>query len=308
MNSRLPADRGRHARRPDWRGADPRCAPHPRQSTRPRPGERRGHRVRRRRVSLVRDQPPLHDHQRANPRHRNRQMDRWHRRVHACARQLQGQQRGTGGRTADIPHQRLDQLRMILPHRTGEPITDRELPHVEPTTRRASDNVRGHDRPLACAHGGRRQDERPAPDLRDPQNHHHRHPRQAGHSQLPSDQSRHPRRNDRQRRRSTVRSAPCDKLLGPGRETVDGTEFDAGGSRSFVINLHYTITNGRTLETGTGRWTGGTGAYTRAHGTFKVSGGGPVGGVHTVRLIGNLSHGDDGWLVAQNPLRKESEC
>ena len=80
-----------------------------------------------------------------------------------------------------------------------------------------------------------------------------------------------------------------DKLLGPGRETVDGTEFDAGGSRSFVINLHYMITNGRTIETGTGRWTGGTGAYTRAHGTFKVSGGGPVGGVHTVRLIGNLS-------------------
>jgi len=80
-----------------------------------------------------------------------------------------------------------------------------------------------------------------------------------------------------------------DKPLGPGRENIDGTEFDAGGFRSFVINLHYMITNGRTIETGTGRWTGGTGAYTRAHGTFKIGGGGPVGGVHTVRLIGNLS-------------------
>jgi hypothetical protein len=32
----------------------------------------------------------------------------------------------------------------------------------------------------------------------------------------------------------------------------------------------------------------GTGAYTRAHGTFKVSGGGPAGGMHTVGLSGGL--------------------
>jgi hypothetical protein len=81
------------------------------------------------------------------------------------------------------------------------------------------------------------------------------------------------------------------KALGPGRASVEGTEFDAGGSRSFVINLHYMITNGRTIETGTGRWTGGTGAYTRARGRFKDSNVGPVGGLQTSRIKGSISYG-----------------
>ena len=81
------------------------------------------------------------------------------------------------------------------------------------------------------------------------------------------------------------------QTLGPGRAIVEGTEFDTDGSRSFVINLHYTITNGQAFETGTGRWTGGTGTYTRAHGSFKDSNVGPVGGVKTSRINGTISYG-----------------
>jgi hypothetical protein len=81
------------------------------------------------------------------------------------------------------------------------------------------------------------------------------------------------------------------KALGPGRVSVDGTEFDAGGSRSFVISLHYTLTNGRTIETGTGRWTGVTGAYTRARGSFKDNDAGPVSGLQTSRINGTISYG-----------------
>ena len=138
-------------------------------------------------------------------------------------------------------------LRMILPHRTGEPITDRELPHVEPTTRRASDNVRGRDRPLASARGGRRQDERPARDLRDPQI------ITIGTRGKPGTASFRVIKAgtlDGTIGRTQIHGAlrTLDTLHGPGSETDHGTEFDEGGSRSFVINLHYAITNGRTLD------------------------------------------------------------
>ena len=78
------------------------------------------------------------------------------------------------------------------------------------------------------------------------------------------------------------------ELLSSGREIVHGTEFDAGGSRSFVLRIRATTTNGQVSESGTGKWTGGTGAYKLARGTFKISGGGPVGGVHVLRVKGSI--------------------
>jgi hypothetical protein len=62
-----------------------------------------------------------------------------------------------------------------------------------------------------------------------------------------------------------------------GVSIIRGTEFDAAGSRSFVIENHYTLGDGRSYTNGDGKWTGGTGAYSHAHGTFKLTGGGPVG-------------------------------
>ena len=97
------------------------------------------------------------------------------------------------------------------------------------------------------------------------------------------------------------------QTLGPGRAIVEGTEFDTDGSRSFVINLHYTITNGQAFETGTGRWTGGTGAYSRARRVQAQRW--RADGRHARRRPQRRpAHLHHEWLLGENPLRKESEC
>jgi hypothetical protein len=73
-----------------------------------------------------------------------------------------------------------------------------------------------------------------------------------------------------------------------GHSIIHGTEFDAGGSRSFVIKNHYTISNGRSFTHAVGKWTGGTGIYTHARGSFKLTGGGPIGQPGTDQLIGSI--------------------
>jgi hypothetical protein len=41
---------------------------------------------------------------------------------------------------------------------------------------------------------------------------------------------------------------------------------------------------------GTGKWTGATGSYRHARGSFKISGSGPVDGVKTSHLTGSISY------------------
>jgi hypothetical protein len=85
-----------------------------------------------------------------------------------------------------------------------------------------------------------------------------------------------------------VRSAVVQTLK-VGDEIVRGTEFDASGTRSFVLHNHYTIISGaRTITHGSGTWTGGTGAYRLAHGSFTVRGTAEIGGITTIHLNGNL--------------------
>jgi hypothetical protein len=69
-----------------------------------------------------------------------------------------------------------------------------------------------------------------------------------------------------------------------------GTEFDVRGSRSFVQHLTFAINNGHVALSGTGKWTGGTGSYRHARGSFKLIGGGPLGGVLTSHLNGSISY------------------
>ena len=78
------------------------------------------------------------------------------------------------------------------------------------------------------------------------------------------------------------------QLTGAGSETDHGTEFDEGGSRSFVLHIKFAIINGRITSSVTGEWTGGTGAYRHARGSFKLSGSGPVGGVQTSHITGSI--------------------
>jgi hypothetical protein len=77
---------------------------------------------------------------------------------------------------------------------------------------------------------------------------------------------------------------------GSGRETDHGTEFDEGGSRSFVLHIKFAIVNGQITSSTTGNWTGGTGSYRHARGSFKISGSGPIGGVQTSHLTGSISY------------------
>jgi hypothetical protein len=79
------------------------------------------------------------------------------------------------------------------------------------------------------------------------------------------------------------------RTVSAGDEIVRGTEFDASGTRSFVIHNHYTITPDlRSINHGSGAWTGGTGAYRFAHGSFTIVATGKVGGVTTIHLKGNV--------------------
>jgi len=78
------------------------------------------------------------------------------------------------------------------------------------------------------------------------------------------------------------------QLTGARSETEHGTEFDDGGSRSFVHHIKFAIINGQITTSGSGKWTGGTGAYRHARGSFKLSGGGPLGGVQTSHITGSI--------------------
>jgi hypothetical protein len=78
--------------------------------------------------------------------------------------------------------------------------------------------------------------------------------------------------------------------IGSGKEIVRGTEFDRRGSRFFVIYINRIIVSGQVRESGTGRWTGGTGLYKHASGIFTISARGPALGVHTVRFVGAITY------------------
>ena len=78
------------------------------------------------------------------------------------------------------------------------------------------------------------------------------------------------------------------QFTGSGGETDHGTEFDEGGSRSFVLHIKFATVNGQIASSTTGSWTGGTGSYRHAHGSFKISGSGPIGGVQTSHLTGSI--------------------
>ena len=80
------------------------------------------------------------------------------------------------------------------------------------------------------------------------------------------------------------------QLTSSGSDIDRGTEYDARGSRSFVMNNNFRIINGQVTNSATGRWTGGTGTYRDARGSFKISGGGPLGGVQTSHLTGSISY------------------
>ena len=71
---------------------------------------------------------------------------------------------------------------------------------------------------------------------------------------------------------------------------VHGTEFDAGGSRSFVLHISFVIANGTVTDHGKGRWTGGTGRYVGARGTFTLEGSRPVNGASDLKLRGSISY------------------
>ena len=76
---------------------------------------------------------------------------------------------------------------------------------------------------------------------------------------------------------------------GASTEIVRGTEFDARGSRSFVWHDKLSVNNGQITLNGTGSWTGGTGAYRNARGSFKISGRNPIGtAVHTSHVTGSI--------------------
>jgi hypothetical protein len=79
------------------------------------------------------------------------------------------------------------------------------------------------------------------------------------------------------------------QFISSGSSIDRGTEYDARGSRSFVMHNSFSISSNRQVtNSSTGRWTGGTGVYRHARGSFKLSGGGPLGGVQTSHLTGSI--------------------
>ena len=80
------------------------------------------------------------------------------------------------------------------------------------------------------------------------------------------------------------------QVTSPHTSIVRGTEFDAGGSRHFVLNIRFTIADGRSIDNGTGTWTGGTGTYRNAHGSFTISGSHPLNAASTIQLRGSISY------------------
>jgi hypothetical protein len=80
------------------------------------------------------------------------------------------------------------------------------------------------------------------------------------------------------------------EVTSPHTSIVHGTEFDAGGSRQFVLNIKFTIADGRSIDNGTGKWAGGTGTYRHAHGTFTINGSHPLNVASTIKLHGSITY------------------
>ena len=80
------------------------------------------------------------------------------------------------------------------------------------------------------------------------------------------------------------------QLTSPHTSIVRGAEFDQQGLRYFVLDIRFTIVNGSSIDHGTGRWTGGTGTYRNAHGTFTISGSHPLSGASTIDLHGSITY------------------
>ena len=79
------------------------------------------------------------------------------------------------------------------------------------------------------------------------------------------------------------------EITSPTTSIVHGTEFDAGGSRLFVLHIQFTIANGRVTDHGSGRWARGTGSYAHAHGSFTIAGSRPVNGASSIHLHGTIT-------------------
>lgn len=80
------------------------------------------------------------------------------------------------------------------------------------------------------------------------------------------------------------------QLIGSTREIVDGTGFDLGGSRSSVLHIDATITNGQIIEGGTGRATSPKRSFKNARNTFRISSGARTGAYTPVHIKGSIAY------------------
>jgi hypothetical protein len=80
------------------------------------------------------------------------------------------------------------------------------------------------------------------------------------------------------------------QLTGAHTSIVRGTEFDAHGSRHFVLDIRFTIAGALITDHGTGTWSGGTGTYRNARGSFTINGTHPTNGTSTIQLRGNITY------------------
>lgn len=80
------------------------------------------------------------------------------------------------------------------------------------------------------------------------------------------------------------------KITSPSDSLVHGTEYDAGGSRAFVLHITFAISDQTVADTGTGRWVGGTGIYAHARGRFRINGTRPVNDAGAIELKGAITY------------------
>jgi hypothetical protein len=57
-----------------------------------------------------------------------------------------------------------------------------------------------------------------------------------------------------------------------------------------VLHIKFAIVNGQITSSTTGKWTGGTGSYRHARGSFKISSDSPIDGVNTSHLTGSITY------------------
>ena len=81
------------------------------------------------------------------------------------------------------------------------------------------------------------------------------------------------------------------KILTPAKLTAKGTLFYAAGTLRYTLNGALTSGPAGSLHfSGTGAFTGGTGNYRGAHGTFTGSGTKPAGSFETFTFRGKVSY------------------